>query len=484
MPQANKQIETGKSTDCSGRDSRLSHRIGRSRRAFLTATGAASVGLAGCLGADDPTDETGDGATNGEASEDAVELEFWHQEGVPHRVDSFGQMVEQFNQEHDDVQVSQEPQNWDDVFGALTSALGAGTEPDFMFSLPAFTMTFQSRGDLVDVTELLERLDDRHSFFDPVVNPFQYDGGTWGIPMWDMVFLNHHREDRFSQAGAYPPSNWDEWLDVATEVTDADAGEYAICLPGERNLWTTENLYTLMINNEAYVYGPDGNIMFDTQETVETLDFYKQMFEAASPPDATNWGWAEWERSLLQENALSTIGFSSWKRGLEDTDHSEQWTATEQPYPDDGQRGSVHYVNNIMVFNEEKLDAISTFIEWLHEPETYGEWLANTEPTLYLPVTEAGENADSFWQHELISKHEESVRTQFEAIPHATVYGFRDIHVENDLYLPSVGELEGSHVLAEVVQELLVNDRTPEDAAAWGQDRIEEVLEVGRSDHL
>jgi hypothetical protein len=69
-------------------------------------------------------------------------------------------------------------------------------------------------------------------------------------------------------------------------------------------------------------------------------------------------------------------------------------------------------------------------------------------------------------------------------LPHATVYGFRDIHVENDLYLPSVGTLEGSHVLAEVVQELIVNEASPEEAATWGQDRIEEVLEVERSDEL
>jgi hypothetical protein len=76
------------------------------------------------------------------------------------------------------------------------------------------------------------------------------------------------------------------------------------------------------------------------------------------------------------------------------------------------------------------------------------------------------------------------VQKQFDALPDASLYGFRDIHVENDLYIPSVGTLEGSHVLAEVVEELVVNDRSPEDAASWGQNRIQEVLGVEQSDEL
>jgi len=455
-------------TDNSTYRSRISR---TSRRQFLTASTALSAGLAGCTG-------FGSGGGSG----DATQLTFWHQEGVPHRKEQFQRYTDQFNEEHDDIQVTVEAQNWGEVFGKLSSALDAGNEPDFMFALPAFTMTFQSQGALVDVTDIVEDLQSEHGMFDNAITPFQYEGGTWGIPMWDMVFLNHYRTDTLGQTGSWPPENWDQWRQAATEVTDGD--HYGITLPASKSLWTTENLYTLMINNDAYVYGPEGKIMFDTQETVETLDFYKRMFNDASPPGASNWGWAEWERSLLQGTSSSTIGFSSWIRRLEETDYADDFDAVRQPAPDGGQEGSIHYVNDIMVFNEEKKDAVGTFVKWLHQDGVYGEWLANTEPTLYLPVTETGQNSDGFWNHDLISKHEGMVQKQFDALPDASLYGFRDIHVENDLYIPSVGTLEGSHVLAEVVEELVVNDRSPEDAASWGQDRIQEVLGVEQSDEL
>ena len=467
----------------------------RSRRRFLRAvTAGATVGVAGCTGlSGDGGSGTGTsggggtgGGTAGSQSGDGgtTKLVFWHQESVPHRVETFKKYINKFNEQHDKVQVSQQPQNWNSVFGKLTSALNAGNEPDFMFSLPAFTMQFQSQGALVDVSDLVKEIDQQYTLLGGTKTQFTYDGGTWGIPMWDMVFLNHFRSDTLGQTNTWPPKNWEEWFTAASNFTNADKEKYGIVLPANKNLWTTEDLYTLMINANAYVYGPDGKIMFDTKETVKTLDFYKRMFNQASPPGATNWGWAEWERSLLQETAHSTIGFSSWIRRLVDTDLAESFSAMQQPVPSGGQKGSVHYVNDIMVFNEEKLDAIGTFVKWLHQQQNYGSFLANLEPTLYLPVTKTGKQADSYWSHKLISKYEDMVRTQFEALPHASLYGFRDIHVKNDVYIPSVGKLEGSHVLAEIVQQLVVNDRSHQEAAKWGQNRLQEVLGVKKSSEL
>lgn len=394
----------------------------------------------------------------------------------------FKQFTQRFNEEHDDVQVEVQSQTWGSVFSKLTSALEAGNPPDFIFSLPAFTMNFQARGELVDVSDIVSDIKQEHDMYESAIAPFQYDGGTWGIPMWDMVFLNHYRTDTLGETSVWPPENWDQWLQAATEVTGED--KYGIVLPASSTLWTTENLYNLMINKESYVYGPEGKVMFDTPETVEVLDFYKKMFKQASPPGATGWGWGQWETSLLRGTAHSTTGFSSWMRRLADTELGDNFAANQQPYPEDGQAGSIHYTNDIMVFNEEKKDAIGTFVKWLHSEGTYGEWLAKTEPTLYLPVTKTGENSEKFWNHPIISQYEETVRTQFEALPEARLYGFRDIHRENDLYLPSLGTLESSNVLADTVQQLIVNDRSPQEAATWGQNKMEEVLGLEASSKI
>jgi hypothetical protein len=60
----------------------------------------------------------------------------------------------------------------------------------------------------------------------------------------------------------------------------------------------------------------------------------------------------------------------------------------------------------------------------------------------------------------------------------------RFVHVENDLYLPDIGTLESSNVLADTVQQLLVEDKSPQEAATWGQQKIQEVLGAEASSEL
>ncbi len=110
----------------------------------------------------------------------------------------------------------------------------------------------------------------------------------------------------------------------------------------------------------------------------------------------------------------------------------------------------------------------------MHQPEINGEWLATMEPTLYLPITEASQKADSFWSHPVIAAHKPMVEKQLEVLPLGQLYGFED----PGAYNPTVGEFEGSGVLGEIVQRMVIEDLSPQEAADFGQTRIEEVLRL------
>ena len=393
---------------------------------------------------------------------------------MPKRVEVFQKFIDAFNAENPDVEVKQETQGWDTAFAKLISALTAGNPPDVMLSLPALTMTMQSRGEIIPVDDIVQSIDGQYKLVQSQLTPFRYQDATWGVPMWGMTFLWHYRSDALQEAGAQPPTTWDQWLDVATKMTGG--GKYGIILPANKNLFTTENFYTMMINANARVYGPDGKIVFNSPETVETLAFYKDMVKSASPPDAASYDWGVWEQALLRGIGLSSINFSSWRQAMEDTPLRDSWAAVAQPVKEGGKPGQIHYPNNFMIFKkaEAKKEAIARFAEYMHRPEVNGEWLATMEPTLYLPITDAAQKADSFWSHPVISRHRAMVEKQLEVLPNGQLYGFED----PGAYNPSVGELEGSGVLGEIVQRMVVEDMTPEAAAEWGQTRLQEVLKV------
>lgn len=407
--------------------------------------------------------------------QEPVEIRFWHQEVVPKRVEAFQKFIDAFNAENPDVKVVQESQGWDQAFSKLVSALTAGNPPDVMMSLPALTMTMQSRGDIIPVDDIVESVNAKYGFVESQLVPFKYEDATWGVPMWGMTFLLHYRTDLLEGAGvAAPPATWDEWLDASTKMTGG--GKYGIVLPANKNLFTTENFYTVMINTDARIYGPDGKIAFSSPETVEALTFYKEMVKAASTPDAGSLDWGTWEQALLRGIGASTNGFSSWRQAMDETDLKDSWSAVAQPVKSGGKPGQIHYPNNLMVFKsaEGKKEAIGRFAEYMHQPEVNGEWLATMEPTLYLPITDASQKAETFWSNPVISAHKAMVEKQLEVLPLGQLYGFED----PGAYNPTVGEFEGSGVLGEIVQKMVIEDMEPQAAADFGQTRIMEVLKM------
>ncbi len=56
----------------------------------------------------------------------------------------------------------QESQGWDTAFSKLVSALTAGNPPDVMLSLPALTMTMQSRGEIIPVDDIVESVNSKY----------------------------------------------------------------------------------------------------------------------------------------------------------------------------------------------------------------------------------------------------------------------------------------------------------------------------------
>ena len=231
--------------------------------------------------------------------QEPTEIRFWHQEAVPKRVEVFQKFIDAFNAENTDIRVVQESQGWDTAFSKLVSALTAGNPPDVMLSLPALTMTMQSRGEIIPVDDIVESVNSKYTLVESQLTPFKYQDATWGVPMWGMTFLLHYRTDLLEGAGvANPPATWAEWLDASKKMTGG--GKYGIILPANKNLFTTENFYTMMINTGGRIYGPDGKIAFNSPETVEGLTFYKDMVKAAAPPDATSLDWGTWEQALLR----------------------------------------------------------------------------------------------------------------------------------------------------------------------------------------
>lgn len=102
------------------------------------------------------------------------------------------------------------------VVGGVVEATLADKGPDVSLFLGGeFPVNLAARGLLVDVSELDGYDEVTQNFQETAMVPYQYDGGTYGIPLtrsWAMMF---YRKDVLSELGfTSAPETWDDLIDM------------------------------------------------------------------------------------------------------------------------------------------------------------------------------------------------------------------------------------------------------------------------------
>jgi len=406
------------------------------------------------------------------AQSDPVEIVIWHMEQPPYRVERVQQLIDEFNAANPGIVVSQEPQNWGDVYTKAPAAVAAGNAPDILFAIPDFTPIIRAVGAIQPVEDFVAEMDDAHTFFPAALEPYSYDDHVWAVPMWNMAQSLWFRKSVFADAGIEPPLTWDAWL-AAVETLTTD-GQYGIGLPANRQLYTDQTTYDFMINAGASeIYNEDGSLRFDNPETVAAFDFYNQLYQY-SPADSPNWTWGEAEACFASRTCAMVLQFTVITTyDTQAEGDAEDLGVIAIPHSDAVEEsGTISYVNAAMVLTDDpaKQEAAYSFLSFLLEPENYGRFL-NMEPGLYLPVTEDGSTADSYWQDEMVVKYQSQVETMLENSRNGMLFGFTGGHT-----FPSIAQISAQNLLAQTLQSVLIDGVAPAEAVAAGQQAMEDAI--------
>lgn len=402
---------------------------------------------------------------------DPVEVTLWHMEQPPHRVERIQMLIDEFNAANPDITVSQEPQNWGEIYAKAPAALAAGTGPDMLFAIPDFAPILNAMGALSSVADFVQELDDEHDFVDSAVEAYSYDDGVWAVPLYNMTLNLWYRKSVLEEAGVDVPTSWEEWRSAAQTLTTD--GRYGMGLPANRQLYTDQTVYSVMVNGGASeIYNADGSLRFDNPETVAAYDFYNSMMEF-SPPDATSWTWGEAEACFASSSCGMVMQFtviSSYENQAEG-DASDLGVAAIPTRDGSDDNATIAYANAVLMLSQEEaeLEASKAFIRFLLEPENYGRFL-NMEPGLFMPVTADGATADSFWSDPMVQEYREQIETVIENGQNGKLFGFTSGRV-----FPAIASISAQNVLAETLQSVVVSDMEPAAAVEAGQARMQDL---------
>ena len=407
----------------------------------------------------------------GAAMADPVEITIWHMEQPPHRVERIQMLIDEFNAANPDIVVSQEPQNWGEIYAKAPAALAAGTGPDMLFAIPDFAPILKEMGALDSVADFVAELDGEHDFVDSAIEAYSYDGGVWAVPLYNMTLNLWYRKSVFEDAGIDVPTSWEAWH-AAAEALTTD-GRFGMGLPANRQLYTDQTVYSIMVNGGASeIYNEDGSLRFNNEDTVAAYAFYDSMM-AFSPPDATSWTWGEAEACFASASCGMIMQFTviSTYETQAEGDASDLGVAAIPTRDGSHDNATIAYANAVMLLSQQEAEreASKAFIRFLLEPENYGRFL-NMEPGLFMPVTADGATAESFWSDPVVQEYRDQIETVIANGQNGKLFGFTSGRV-----FPAIASISAQNVLAETLQNVVVSDMEPAEAVAAGQARMEDL---------
>jgi multiple sugar transport system substrate-binding protein len=200
---------------------------------------------------------------------------------APDHLEDLDRMIESFNAEHPNISVEVETAPFDEYFTKLQTLIAGGEAPDvFELNYENF-VTFASKGVLADLTSHIDADSDAPTdvYYPRSYDAFNYNGLQSGLPATFSTVVLFYNKDLFDQAGLDYPSadwTWDDAVEAAQALTDADAGVWGLFSPIQ--FW---EFYKKAAQNGCSFFNEDQTeVTIDAPECVEALQTMVDFVEA------------------------------------------------------------------------------------------------------------------------------------------------------------------------------------------------------------
>jgi multiple sugar transport system substrate-binding protein len=401
-----------------------------SRRATAVATGIGmAVALAACGG-------------SAESDADVAQLQFWDMVwGPPEYIDVAEDLVEQFNSEHDHIEVSYRSIPWANWYETFTTAIGSGTAPDISTGAGYQSAQFHEFGAILPLNDLVEELraeGDLADFSEESIEAFNVDGDYIALP-WNLdIRVWYYHKDLFEEAGLEPPESWDEMRAAAERLTAGD--RYGLIARSDTG--GTHYLYSLVLNNGGAFFTEDRQSQLSAERNVEAMRFLWDLAadglvhpaSAGYDADGAQAAFAQGEGAMLLDGPGLKAGALS--------DVADQIGMMPPPVGPHGDQGTVQWVNNLMLYAQtDHPEESKTFLTW---------WSRNQ-----LPLWTEG-NAGSFPARQSFAADAyfaDDEDRRF-VLDHYVPVG-RLVAADSPSVFGALNEVEGAGVMFRLVQDLI-----------------------------
>lgn len=446
----------------------------------LLAVGMAAVmalSLAAC-GGEKKTETKDQGAAKTEAGnqENAAasdkELTVWVEKVFSDEANSaMEERIKAFSEEKG-VKVNYEFIAATDFMTKLNAAIEAGTNvPDITTSAVTKVLNYYPDIPYKDVTSLVEEVNQERPYFSSIYEGSKIDGKNYFVPFTSSSCMMFIRKDKLAEKGITEmPKTWDEVFAAAEKVADPDNGFYGLgigCGPTDED---GENMFrTIMWNYGTYLFDKEGNITINNPKTIELLNKYKEMYDGGVIPQAAS----TWDPGgnnssyLMGESAIVFNAPTLYNALKTDEANKELLENTEVLSLPAGPDNSttMGFATGFSIMETCKdVDSATAFIKYMVDKDWYNQYVDITAP-VFAPLFEDIKTTDNW-----------STGINAQVISYAeNSSGYYGYPIENLKGRAVAAKHYFTFPIAEMMNKVVTETMTPEEAVANAQSKIEEV---------
>ncbi len=413
-------------------------------------------------------------------------LRVWTTEVNPATVAVMNEIGKQLTTKYPDVKVQVEALGWGDLNTKLFAAIAAGDPPDLTELQPYATASLYQKGLLRPIDEVIQAIGEGD--ITPLVRKLQYfDGHYYGIAHVIGANLFIYRKDLFEKKGIKIPTTWAELVEAARQLTEDTDGDgkidrYGITLPGERlYMGFVLPAEWLASNGGRWVDPETWRPAFTEKPFIEMLYFVKELSKYC-PPGWSGRGYldtmaqfASGKVAMVVMAGARTIGFIE-KYAPKEMQNQDYFAAGLKQIGPSGKVGITPLDGeNWAIFTSSKYgDLAAEYLKLYYQKDNYIK-LLHTVPIHLSPILLSVAKSPEYLNNPTIQKWsqwQETVQKIFDeklASPIGMVS-------EADATLPFLAELDGSGIVADLIQRVTAGGQ-PEEEAAKAQKAAEELIE-------
>jgi len=355
-------------------------------------------------------------------------------------------VIATFNEKYPDVTVTIETQPWDDRRQKLLSAIGSGRGPHVFYMNPDMISLFAQNNAIVSVSDFIT--DEELAQFNPGTL-IPWEGKLYALPILQNSIVHVYNTDLVTELGLDPENlpatieEFEQWAEVAKE-SDVFISTWS-------GGTATSGLTGLIWQFGGDIYDDDGNVIIDSPETVASMAFLQKMYDSGwIPPDSITGSGDESIDYFRNGNVLAVLTDGNRFYGSQET-YINDFGWAFGPILSGERQVTSGTVGSYAVSSNAPSPELA--VAWIkHVTDAENSVLINKTVGYLPPLTDAATYYEG----------EEGFQTLLE----------RASHVQVDPIFPSSSQ--AYLILAEEAQAVMLGSKTPEEATASMQQRIEE----------